>query len=549
MSTGTTMIFNEVMQNNLNKDRTIDRLTEILKETNVYNASIIAKRFLEQVYNKLSKISKTNSFITKLVKGTAYNEIDVDNFFTKNNIILTKSQKEEINHIIQLIFVNELNNNVYQYFEYITQNFPLMSFLKKELLERRPGTNVLQWEFINDKCHCNIKSDFLKISNYKQISDRLCAKAISNLVKEMTNKRFDQIFAQKGRGFFPDGYDNLPLRLHNMKLYHVFLIAYSLKLSDLKYKEMLYANESEYDCLCFEENMCRFAVVKGWNNTEIMKIINENKGSFTESKEYNSEFVAKKIDYFLNKYEGNTDSIIDEFLKLMKSLGVVSDKERKEILKAQRCSIAKKSMKKLIDNVVFDNIMEYFILYKNDNSANDIIDFKYKNDDKRAELAKNVIFENFSNFYNREIQGKKAVILSRLCDRCSSESSGYVNPLIRPILKSKFTTHRINSILNGTIEITRSDILKIGYLYTLINFINQKGKFKNAKSMKEAARELIKEFEDITNKMLKECCFAPVKRTLVLDGTIEMALSNGIYDKCIPKIFQACLPININEIK
>lgn len=554
---GTTLIFNEKMQNKLTRNDFHYRLVKILNETNISNtnAKIIANSFVDILYKKLPEISEQDNFVEALIKGNAHSQlINIDSFFKEKNITITSSQKSKIHDLIQLILANELNE--YRTFEYVMQNLPIMSFFKKELLEIRPGTNIPQWRFINDNClgkSKRIEPEFRNIANYKEISDKLCAKAVSALVKSMTDKRCDSTISQRGKGWYPNGLDALPEQLHNIKPYYLFLFAYSFRMDFQKYDEMRNKNEDTYDCFCFEENIFRFAIAYIKKKDEIprfMKIINKNKKIFTksQSKNYDAEYVTEKINSFFSNNTGDIESLYPSFLDLLKELGVVSAEKRKEILNEQRRTVAQNNMQELIKDTDLNNITKYLSLLHN--SADDIISFKYKTDIDSAEKAINVLENNYSQLCEKTRPEEKAKILSMLCDRISPDSSNRIRSSIRPILKSKFTTTHITKISNGTTRnpITRSDILKIGYLRTFIDFVNKNNnQFKNKQEMTEAARKLKDQFEATTNIMLKECCFAPVKITFALDGLIEIALSSGINDKCIPEVFQACLPIDITR--
>lgn len=552
---GTTLIFNEKMQNKLTKNDFRNRLVQILNETNISNAKIIANNFVDMVYKELPEISEQDNFVEALIKGNAHRKlINIDSLFRKKNITITISQKSKIHDLIQLILANELNE--YRTFEYVMQNLPIMSFFKKELLEIRPGTNIPQWKFINDNCldkSNSIELYFRNIANYKEISDKLCATAVSALVKKMTGKRFDSTISQKGKGWYPNGLDALPEQLHNIKPYYLFLFAYSFRLNFQKYDEMRNKNEDTYDCFCFEENIFRFAIAYIRRIDEIprlISIIDENKEDFikAESKNYDAEYVTEEINSFFSKNTGNIESLYPSFSALLKKLGVVSAKKREETLNEQRRIVAQNNMHKLIEDTDQNNIIKYCSLLHS--SADDIISFKYKTDIESAEKAINILHDNYLQLFEAKPE-EKAKILSMLCDRISPDSSNMIRPSIRPVLKSKFTTTHIRKINTGTTNkpITRSDILKIGYLRTFIDFVNENNDhFKNKQEMTEATRKLKDQFEATTNKMLKECYFAPVKITFALDGLIEIALSSGMNDKCIPEVFQACLPIDITRI-
>lgn len=552
---GTTLIFNEKMQNKLTKNDFRNRLVQILNETNISNAKIIANNFVDMVYKELPEISEQDNFVEALIKGNAHRKlINIDSLFRKKNITITISQKSKIHDLIQLILANELNE--YRTFEYVMQNLPIMSFFKKELLEIRPGTNIPQWKFINDNCldkSNSIELYFRNIANYKEISDKLCATAVSALVKKMTGKRFDSTISQKGKGWYPNGLDALPEQLHNIKPYYLFLFAYSFRLNFQKYDEMRNKNEDTYDCFCFEENIFRFAIAYIRRIDEIprlISIIDENKEDFikAESKNYDAEYVTEEINSFFSNNTGNIESLYPSFSALLKKLGVVSAKKREETLNEQRRIVAQNNMHKLIEDTDQNNIIKYCSLLHS--SADDIISFKYKTDIESAEKAINILHDNYLQLFEAKPE-EKAKILSMLCDRISPDSSNMIRPSIRPVLKSKFTTTHIRKINTGTTNkpITRSDILKIGYLRTFIDFVNENNDhFKNKQEMTEATRKLKDQFEATTNKMLKECYFAPVKITFALDGLIEIALSSGMNDKCIPEVFQACLPIDITRI-
>lgn len=549
---GTTLIFNEKIQKQLKRNDFCNRLVEILNETNINNSKTIAGNFTEAVYQELPQLARQENFVADLIKGTAHKQlINISSFFSKKDISITSTQKRKIHDLIQLVLANELNE--YRQFEYVSHNLPIMSFFKKELLEIRPGTNITQWKFINDYCldkSRKIELYFSNIANYKEISDKLCATAVSALVKTMTGKRFDSTISQKGKGLYPNGLDALPEHIHNMNPYHIFLIAYSFRLPLTKYDEMRSKNEDTYDCFCFEENMFRFALAYIREKDEIprfLNIIKENKKDFmkSEGESCNAQYVTEEINNFFFNNTGDVESLYPSFFHLLKKLGVVSAETREKTLNAHRRIVARNNMKKLIEDTELNNIISYYSLLCN--SVDDIISFKYKNDIESTGKATQILHDNYSKLFETHPKEKEK-ILSMLCDRVSCDSSKQIRPSIRPILKSRFTTTHIGKISKGDADITRSDILKIGYLRTFIDFVNENNNCVNNKpEMTEATRKLTEIFETTTNRMLKECYFVPVKITFALDGLIEIALSSGINDKCIPEVFQACLPIDITR--
>lgn len=543
----TTYIFNEKMKQKMNKDLFSNRLMTILSETEISSPYTTAHIFADNVYNQIHILSGKTNFVAGLIKGKTHQEvIDIDSFFAEYQ--LSANQKKEIHNLIQLALTNELNE--YMMFQYITHNLPLMSFLKRELLATRPGTNVQQWQFIAEKCFVKqhmkqkIKTAFEGITNYKQIDDKLCTQLVSALIRSMTGKRFDNIISQKGKGWYPDGLEELPDKGYNVSPQHLFLIAYSFKMNLKKYDEMILRNENVYDCCCYEENMFRFLLTYITNINEFYEFIGyigENIGKFQKSKnrQHTNEYIQKEINNFFLTKKGTVTELYQPFIRLLESLGVVSAEVRKAELDEKRKEIASKEIRKLIRDVSLDNLTMYYSLLNN--TVDDIIEMQYKNTTER-DIAMKVIKNNYEQFCEKT--GSKVKTLSMICDRFAPESSSYIRASIRPILKSRFTTGHIRKISNGTTTVTRTDILKIGYLRTFIDFVNEKNqKFRNKDEMTKSISKLTGIFEENTNKMLKECCFIPVHVTFPLDGLICIALSSGTNDRCIPEVFQACLPI------
>ncbi|MDE5763623.1 MAG: hypothetical protein K2I00_01480 [Ruminococcus sp.] len=556
----TTYIFNQKINNkNIDREQFKESLIKILRKTDIDMPQIIAQQFLSEIDRKIDNLSRQENFVAQLIKGNAHKEIiNIDIFFTNKNVFITPSQKKEIHDLIQLLLASRLNE--YKTFQYVTQTFPLMSFLKRQLLETRPGTNIPQWQFIAENCFIKeniteqIKEYFSTVANYKEISDRKCAQIVSALVKSLTGKRFDTTISQQkqGRGWYPNGLDELPEKFFNVNPEHLFLIAYSFKMNIDQYDEMLIRNGDVYDCFCYEENMLRFLLVyiKNINEYNAFKqIIEQNREHFQESSdEFTPEQVARKINnFFCSRRRDDIKSLCIDFMKLLKRLGVVSAEKRREILNQQRRLIAGANMQKLLKSTNLKNITVYYSLLNN--TVDDIMRFKYKNEPEKIGKALEILESNYRQLAERTSENEKAKILSMLCDRFAPESSSYIKTSIRPILKSRFSTEHIGKISKGTTTdpITRTDILKIGYLQTLIDFINKNNQFRNKSEMIEACRSLTRIFEENTNKILKKCSFAPVHATFPLDGLIYIALSSGTADKCIPEVFQACLPIDMTR--
>lgn len=554
----TTYIFNERLDKQIDKRQFKERLARILQKTGIDKSERIAQDFSDKVYKKIEILSKQTNFIAELIKGNTHREIiDIDTFFKEKNISINQTQKKEIHNLIQLALANELNE--YMMFQYITQNSPIMSFIKRELLNIRPGTDVLQWKFITEKCFVKehtkqeIKADFSKIVNYKQISDKLCVRLFSALVKSMTDHRIDNIISQKGKGVYPEGLEELPEKSYKFSPDYLFRIAYSFKMNLKKYDEMLIRNEDIYDCFCYEENMFRFLLtyIRAIDEfDEFMEIIKEKRKYFQEFRheQYTSEYVNKTINNFFCNKRGTIEELYPDFIELLKKLGVVSAEIRETELNIKRKEIARQSMSQLLKATNYRNIIDYCMLLQN--TSEGIIRFRYGNDQENAEKAIKVLRNNYTQLFETTTPEEKTKILSMLCDRFAPKSSSYIIPPIREILKYRFTTEHIGKISTGktTQPISRIDILKIGYLQTLINFLNENNShFRNEREMTEAIKKLTGIFEERTNKMLKECCFAPVHTTFPLDGLICIALSNGVHDKSIPEVFQACLPIDITR--
>lgn len=550
----TTYIFNTKMNSRIDKVYFKERLVEILGGTDIRTA----QAFTDEVYRRTKQLVGQENFIAGLIKGNAHKQvIDIDNFFKKLNIFINQQQKKEIHDLIQLMLASELNE--YMTFQYITRTFPLMSFLKRELLETRAGTDIPQWQFIAEKCFVkknitdDIKKYFERIANYKEIGDRQCAQVVSALVKSMTGKRFDTIISQKNKGWYPQGLEELAENVCNVSPYYLFLIAYSFKMTLEKYDEMLIRNGDIYDCFCYEENMFRFFIKYIRNINEICEFINiidENRKYFMKPVEStcSAEYTVQRINDFFYRQHGTVEDLTPSFIRLLKKMGVVSAENREKILNMQRSQIASDNMRRLLKDTSLENITFYYSLLNN--SVDDIIRFKYKDNPDQIERAIKVLQKNYEVLLEKTSDNEKAKILSMLCDRFAPKSSSYISASIRPILKSRFTTEHIGKISSCTTTdpITRSDILKIGYLRTFIDFVNKNNnRFRNKSEMIKEIRELSNLFEENTNKMLKDCCFAPVHITFPLDGLICIALSSGANDRCIPEVFQACLPIDTDR--
>ena len=546
----TTYILNEKIKSRTDRNQFKNRLAEILGDS--ANPAVLSA-FSGKVSKQIKMLSNQENFVFGLIKGETHRLIDIDKFFADSKIHINKRQKSEIHNLVQLLLADEMNE--YRTFSYVSQNFPLMSFLKRELLETRQGGNIPQWKFIAESCP-HLRKEFYeyfeKIANYKEISDDICGRAVSSLVKYATGIRFDNTMSQSGKGWYPNGYFSLPEQLHNIKPYPLFLIACSFRLTLAKYDEMHAKNEDIYDCMSYEDNMFRFALVYIREKAEIkefMKILDENRIHFFRKMNISPDIkqVSDNIKSFF-KNKGSMKRLVFPFMELLEKSGVVSAAVREKFLESERCKIAQKNMKELIADVQLDPIIRYYSLLNG--TADNIIRFKYKDDMQNAEKAIAVIHENYRRLAECCRPYEKKKILSIICDSTAPDSSKKFIPSVRLILKNKFTTTYIRKLSSGIPAklVTRNDILKIAYLRTFIDFVNKNDlRFRNKKEMTESAKALTKNFEETANKMLEKCFFAPVHITFPLDGLIYISLSGGISDKCIPEVFQSCLPIKLND--
>lgn len=545
----TTYVLNEKIKSRIDKNKFTARMAEILG--NIPNAKFISVNFFDNVSGQIKELSNQDNFVFGLIKGETHRQIDIDSFFGNNNICLSVGQKKEIHDLVQLLLANEMNE--YRTFQYITNNFPLFSFLKQKLLETRKGENIPQWEFIarnSPHLRAEFETYFKKIANYKEISDDLCKRAVSALVNHMTGKRFDNTISQQKKGWFPNGIFELPEQTNNIKPFPLFLIAFSFGFSLEEFDEMHARNEDVYDCLCYEDNMFRFALLYIRDRGEIAEftdILGKNRKYFENSEnKADAVQVSENIKSFFRNKKGSFKELVGSFMELLKKSGVVSSAVRMEILDGQRRITAAKNMRQLLNDVELNPIISYYSLLNS--TADDIIRFKYKNDFTNAKKALSALFNNYRKLTDNCKPNEKEKILSLVCDNISAQSSRKINPTVRPVLKTRFTTNHIGKIKSGQTPVTRVDILKISYLRTFMDFINNNcNRFENKHEMTEAAKALTGQFEKTANAMLNECLFSPVHITFMPDGLIYIALSSAVSDKCIFEVFQACLPIETED--
>lgn len=567
----TSIIFKEkALKKGLNQNELQNRMEKILPDI---DSDIV--RFLTNKLRMLfNEYTENENFVRSLIKGEAHREIDINKLINNLcgfDILLKPEEKNEIHNLIQQSLIDSLNE--LQMFEYVSNTFPLFSYLKRKLMELRPGTNKKQWEFILDKSnHLSKKlyEKFNSISHYREIDDDTCAKMIANIVKIMTNKRFDNMISMSNqhKGWYPNGLDELPVQTHDIKQKYLFLIAYSLKLDITKYIELQKRNEDLYDSLCYEDNMYRFALkfinIKDTSKNVynyIEKIIKNNKSRFKANNNTTlfSETATNKIDAFLNDDDNKSkdiESLIESFIKLQENLGVSTAENREKLWNKERCKIASKSLNEIIDSMDVKKIKNYFKLYFKDNSTiklTDLIEYKMI---KECISQPDMIVDNLNENYfgiSMSTEKTKERLLKLICDGdCDSDQLSYVPRTIRSILATKLTTNRINAIKenneNKSLTITRNDILRIGYLKTFIEFVNQEKKYKNGIEMMQDTHILIEKFETNTNNLLKQCHYSNLHITFPHDGLIYIALSSLGNDRCIPNVYQLCLPMkNLNQ--
>lgn len=550
---GTTAIFRQKMYEPVNPESFERKLTEIFAKTSdkdiASHAAQYARAIIKKVENRLNIV--TEDTLKSLIKGDIYKQIiNIDNIFENK---LSSAQKQDIYEIVKFIVSSKLNE--YFTFRYIVQTFPAISFLKRELLEKRPGTDIPQWKFITENCMkhdvAKTQCEFAQIVDYKQISDELCGRMLSAIVSHMTEKRFDNIINQKGSGWYNNGFEELAKK-HTINSEHLFLIAYSLKLSLKKYDEFLTRNEEYYDCLCFEENMHRF-FLRYANDEKINvleNIITNNICDFSHN-ENGSQDAEKLINNFFRCKNGSINELCGEFCTLLKKIGVVSAKQREEILSKEKKFAAQEFMKETISEIDYNSTLSYYSLLQG--SADRIVDNSLNS--KQANSIKKSISINYDKLLNTNCENNNdnrkrlASIMSDCIIPLYKDIEKDFHSALKPILKNQFTTAHIGKILNGTAEITRTDIIKTAYLYTLTSFIKNKNKFTDEESMTNAAKSLVKTFEKKANPILKRCCFTPIHTTIPIDGLVEIALSSAINDRCIPEVYQACLLIAYFDIK
>ena len=515
-TTGTNGVFRRKIANKLTPELFKKRLKELFPETDEAVVGLLGNSLIMKIKN----LKMNSAFVMNYSKGEIDKIINISSFIDDNDISCTNIQCKEIYKLIQQLIVNRFSP--VQCMRYIKSTFPLWSELKRQLLKTRPGTDKKQWEFVSESCKTSVGfvEHFSKAVDYKQLNNEYTAEAVSNLVNmAIPGCRFENIISQPAsyKGWFPAGL-NYPPHQHNVQIEVLFKLAYGLALPleelDRLFNCSVNGKRDPYD---FNENMLRFGLKYRVSYKEIHKLIeNAYKGHDKEKLSY-FEAVEKVDSFFKENHDGKSVSILaEEFIDIASKIAY-----EKSIKNEQRENAAK-YMQELLEKTDVEKIKAYYPRPDLE-STDTLADENFCEADARA--YKKLTDETRYSVMLLEKRNKvKALYL--ICDGLNFKKIG---------LSSKAFTRAdiINIADNKKEKIHRDEILRIGYLTTLIDFINGD----------VTKTDLISRFEDVTGKMLAECHFQSLNITFLTDVLMYISLASN--EMCIPEVYQLFIPKNI----
>ncbi len=500
----------------MSPDDLLENLAQILTGAD----SITIKNLRDKIVSNINSAEKDEAFIEKYAKGEIDKLIPVDAYMRDNGIIPDTKQRKELFSLIHQYIIGQLQ--IIKCFKYIESTFPLWSKLKRLLLETRPGTDIKQWKYAVSQYKWSQKADdasqhFENAANYKQLNNYFVADAISALVdSEIENAQFKKTITQesKGKGWFPHGLSYSP-KQHVVEKKTLFKLAYGFGLSSKQMDELCAGSEKgARDPFDFEENMLRFGLEYDIPYRDVLNAIKTAEKPQKET-EYSYNEAISMLDGFYagNKEVNDSESLLEEYITLLGDIGTYD-------IKSFRKSYVRNALSELLEKVNVNKIKEYYAY--NITSMDDLLSEKYFYEEIRYNQAEAMESTRFSIDELGPRDKEKAI-----CYICDGK-----NVALRDLSSKAFTRDRVKHILQGDIdEISRDDILRTGYLYALIGYIN--GDISE--------EEIITEFEKETNRMLQDCMFHQLHMTFPLDALMYLSLLST--NRCIPEVFQVFLPV------
>lgn len=511
------------------------------------------KEFLFNGKDSDSEEEKIRTVIADYVKGDRYNKAEKKkepifndfNQFCERKYIFSESQWRALHGLIHQIIMSSLS--VVQLFSYIEQTFPLWSGLKRILLQERRNTGIRQWEYALKYCNItekklnnigydaeSFRSELEAVQNYKEmknVSAQLLIKAIVN--KAFPNWRFDNIISQPQpsaqKGWFPNGILKPPEQ-HNVEKVVLYKLGYAFSLSLDAFDELTSSCEkSVYDAFSPYDALHRFGLHYGMKYTDITAVIEKSKADPENFKvppaDYNQSEMKRKVSDFF-KENSFSDKLIEKYIAFLNSNGVY--RKSAELLSNVRAENAQKYLCEIYRKFNFYNIKEYYKKFNiSPPDVADLLKEKY-NDDTEDYYSSNI-----EDYIYKIIEKKKCTnknnILIMMCDGLNFKKTD--------IASGAFTNARLNDIKNKSdslkkarYKINRSEIMRLAYLDTLIEYFN-----KNVSD-----DDIPEQFEKTAGRMLSECMFLPLHITLKLDFLMYLALSEK--NRCKTNIFQTFIP-------
>ena len=500
-TTGTHGLLSRRIAEELDREKLKNKLCSIFPGISCSVCYEICDEFFKMTDN----LKITSSFIIRYSKGEIDKIINLDDYFAQKEICVDDRQRKKLYKLLQQLIINKFT--IVQCMKYIDKTFPLWSELKRLLLKQRRDTNMKQWEFIASKRSVSegFEEHFMNAVDYKILNNEYTAEALTKLVNmSIRNAEFENTLCQESacKGWFPFGFDNAPEQ-HEVSVDVLFKLAYSFRLTP-----------DEFEKLCTGS-------VKGTNDPSSYKY-----NMFLFGLKYDMDYAAAKELADVNNND-STDQGVNILKKYCDNYAAISDyialteKIRSTTpLEETRAEVASEAMKQLLDKTNMENIARYFC----DNefiSTDTLIEELYP--EHVVEQQKEMLEDTSYAFFELEISERyKCKTLSLLCDGSHFKRNGLASKALTPPL--------IRRISERSSNIFREHILRIGYLSTLIDFINDA----------VSNERIIKRFEEITNPMLNKCCYHPLFISFPLDALMYLSLSS--HPMCIPEVYQIFLP-------
>lgn len=501
----------------------------------------------KKIYNYISEIEINYDFMESYAKGDLLKILkrkDAASIteYIDRNININADERHVLYNMIQELILNRFD--IIDLFKYAETIFPLWTNLKRLLLEKKPGIDKKYWEYIAEVCNKDeiFINGFKDVVNYKELNNFNVKEAIAAIVDYKTgSKKFENTITQKKRhkGWFPDGIFELSYQT-NVEKNTLYRLAYAFELTFDKMEKLSKGSVKYcYNPFDYKDNLFRYGLENNYTFTKICEEIDkfnlklkETDLSYDEAKEMIQKF-------FVNKSIGKD---LDEFKELLTKIGTIN-------INDLRITYAKKYMNNIMNNIDLNKMKEYCELFEKNKKryGNELLtilkkrydktlyekEFKEKGGDKELSYAET---------QKLLIEKKMSIIRTDCCSTSNPNNEKLIRflcdgkPKSTTYTSKSFTQWRINEILDGreVLEIDRAEVLRMGYITTLIDYINNKD------TKYEESENLIKEFEMNTNRMLKECCFHPLCITLPLDATMYLAFSNTNW--WIPNIYKVFHP-------